>query len=309
MVVDSSPTPEKFYDPVPTDKSCGDIKINGAPMPCAAVNRSLNYLKKCRNFFPNQKFIVVNDFSRPYGSYGSWVIPIAWKNGSPVIGKGIMRHPVSNGKANDGLFCSKNGNNQTPAGFHLSNMEHHSTDKKFLWPDGKCKSLPGISDCNESPKIGMVGIEPGLNAFRGGRNSDSSLTRGILMHGGGYAGSQGASNGCSVVSFDAISDIWGKIGGKNGGALIYNYPGERLGSKACSSDATAAKNFDSNREKNLDQSCDAISQAVATQGRTGGLMAQARFAATQRNVASTVPPETSGVRTSALSKNKNKSEQ
>lgn len=295
QIIYGQAAPTKMFDPVPSDKSCGEISVGNIPMPCAALNRSMSLLKRCSGYFPNKKFIVVNDYSRPYnGSFGSWIVPIAWENGEPKLGKGVVRYPVSNGKSYDGMFCSANGQNQTPAGFHMTNIGHHSTEKKYIWPGRECIRLPGISNCNEAPKIGMVGIEPGINAFKGARNGDSSLNRGVLIHGGEYAGRQGASLGCSVVGFDAIKDYWDKVGGQNGGALVYNFPGENFAGKSCGRDKSAAATTTQKMRAQEDISCADISWSLSAQGRTEQLRTvAAQAASSSRAPATTVKIEDS----------------
>lgn len=240
-----SPNDLSRFQTVPDEKICKQVgaghKVDGHTLPCEAIQDSLALINTCPGNFPNQDFIVVNDYSRLVnGKFRSWLIPIG-KNadGKFVVSSkrtedgqeiGPESFVVSNGKRNSSDFCSRGGSNQTPAGHFLSNFGHHMPHSGGLVIP--CKSSAG--DCllsgryqGHSPKIGMVGIDPDLN--------DNSLSRGILIHAGWYAGSKDASNGCSVVPHQAIPKFWKYIGGNNGGALVHNYIGKDE-SRVCNED-------------------------------------------------------------------------
>lgn len=258
-------------------KSAG-MAVDGVTLPCDAIKNSLDLINACEGSFPNKNFIVVNDYSRLAGqkSFRSWLIPIARDK---ITGKFVVSdntdvatgekikpkwYPLSNGiMRNDGHFCTKEGQNQTPAGYHLSNYDYHRGELTIPCKSGIDCGLPGVPS-GLSPKIGMVGIEPDHNT--------SSLNRGILMHTNSYAGSPGASSqGCSVVTAQGIKELWKTVGGSNGGALINNYLGADAKSKVCGRDKENVGKFD---QKSPEQKCAAIKLAASKQGGTNKLIAR-----------------------------------
>lgn len=170
-----------------------------AGVPAKALRQALAFFKANKGKFNNQRYITINDFTRPSREKRKFILDL--KTGA------VERYHVAHGQGSDrnhdgklDRTSSKNKSHATPAGFHR-------TAEKYHGGNGLSMRLDGLEKSNRT-----------------------SRARAIVIHAADYvspgyirrAGKAGRSHGCPAVSPHELKEIFSKVGG---GSLYYNYAG------------------------------------------------------------------------------------